>query len=201
MVLVCMAAGWYFFRGPGAAVLRNLTAREPAAAVAANGKDPPAPPAAAPVERPKAEAAPPPKAPAKPKMEQPPAPPPDRPREEQSLPKPLEQPQPPPRPPEQLAGLTFEKDILPIFQAKCVNCHNEDKKRGGLDVTSLAALRKGGESGPGVVAGALDRSTLWGAVNTNQMPPTPNKLNPAEKKLLQDWILQGARGGVPAARP
>lgn len=100
---------------------------------------------------------------------------------------------PPPMPQAQAAGVTFEQHVLPIFQAKCVNCHGAIKQKADLDVRTLAALRKGGDSGPSVVAGSLERSPLWESIVSNRMPPNRNKLTEAEKKVLQEWIVSGAR--------
>jgi hypothetical protein len=98
---------------------------------------------------------------------------------------------PPPRP--AAPPPTFRADIRPILQAKCVTCHGtSDKLKGGLDVRTVAAILKGGESGPALVRGEPERSPLWEAVATDQMPPGKVKLTPAEKEKLRRWIAGGA---------
>jgi predicted CXXCH cytochrome family protein len=42
----------------------------------------------------------------------------------------------------------FAATIQPILQAKCYSCHNEHKLKGGLDMSSIEKLLKGGEDGP-----------------------------------------------------
>jgi hypothetical protein len=91
--------------------------------------------------------------------------------------------------------LTYEKNILPIVQRSCVSCHSAMKKKGGLDLRSLAALVRGGDSGPGVKAGNPDDSPLLERVASNSMPPGPRKLTNVEKQLIRDWIASGAKGG------
>jgi hypothetical protein len=102
----------------------------------------------------------------------------------------------PPKPPmedPEVAGLTFEKHVLPILQARCSLCHNTVKRRGGLDVLSMAALLQGGESGPAVTPGSLEDSYLWEMLETDKMPPKQIKLPPEEKAVIRKWILTGAK--------
>ena len=72
-------------------------------------------------------------------------------------------------------GLTYEKDIKPLFQASCVRCHGEQRQRGGLRVDSLEAVMKGGDDGKMIVAGDSKKSLLAFAVaqvdNGTAMPP------------------------------
>ncbi len=112
----------------------------------------------------------------------------------------LEKPASPPVPPTPklsapTVAVTFQNDILPIFQAKCVSCHGADRKKikGGLDVRTVASLLRGGDSGPALVRGDPDKSLLWDSVSTNQMPPGKAKLTANEKAKIRQWILDGAR--------
>jgi hypothetical protein len=189
VAVICMGAGWFFFQGPG----RNLFAGNssdpaPSAAVAE------APHSAKPEREQKLVARPVENAPRP--NPQPNKPPPERP-EPQPMPKP---PPPPPFAPLGQPGLTFEKHVLPIFEAKCINCHGGGKKRGGLDVRTVAALLRGGDSGTSLVRGSPDKSLLWETVSTNKMPPGQNRLSPAEKKTIQEWIAGGARDNASAAQ-
>ena len=47
----------------------------------------------------------------------------------------------------------FQEDVLTIFRAKCLACHNESVKEGSLVLESAASILKGGDSGAGVVPG------------------------------------------------
>jgi len=42
---------------------------------------------------------------------------------------------------------TFQNDILPLLQAKCSRCHSDKVHKAELDLTTLAGILKGGESG------------------------------------------------------
>jgi hypothetical protein len=87
----------------------------------------------------------------------------------------------------------FEKDILPIFQAKCLLCHGGQKQKAGLDMRSRTALLEGGETGPAISPGSAEKSLLWIKVAANKMPPGKEKLSEAEKVLVHAWLEGGAR--------
>ena len=90
----------------------------------------------------------------------------------------------------------FEKDILPLFQAKCLRCHGADQRRAELDLRNRAAILRGGESGPAVAPGSPDKSLLWTKVIYNRMPPgKAEKLTDAERAPVRAWIEGGARDG------
>src|SRR5688572_28564668 len=109
------------------------------------------------------------------------------------------------------APVDFAKDILPIFRANCIACHNEKDREGELVLETPEAIRKGGETGPAVVAGkGLESLLLRVSAKLEKpfMPPRTNKvwaypLTPQELGLLKLWIDQGAKGegGGAAATP
>lgn len=91
----------------------------------------------------------------------------------------------------------FERDIRPIFQARCLECHGADKQRSGLRLEARTFLLKGGENhGPAVVPGKGADSVLLRAVAGQipdlQMPPKGERLTPAEMSVVRAWIDQGA---------
>ncbi|MEP7123210.1 MAG: c-type cytochrome domain-containing protein [Byssovorax sp.] len=94
--------------------------------------------------------------------------------------------------------LVFSDVLLPMLKERCVECHGPDQAKGGLRVDSFAALTKGGEHGPVMVAGRgggsslVERMTLP-AGNDERMPPD-NKPAPSndEIQLVRWWIDRGA---------
>ena len=60
----------------------------------------------------------------------------------------------------QQTGLTFAKDIKPLFDASCTRCHGEERQKGDFRTDSLAAVLKGGEDGKMVVPGKSAKSLL-----------------------------------------
>jgi uncharacterized membrane protein len=95
--------------------------------------------------------------------------------------------------------LVYEDMIVPVFEAKCLGCHNESRMKGEFSMTSFETILKGGESGhPGIVAGMADSSELYKRLilpedDDDRMPPkgkTP--LTQPETDLLKYWIQKGA---------
>ncbi|MBT6494814.1 MAG: c-type cytochrome, partial [Planctomycetaceae bacterium] len=89
----------------------------------------------------------------------------------------------------------FETDILPIFKAKCASCHNPRAKKAELDLTTLDAVAKGGESGELIVGGKPDDSLLYEMIHEGLMPPEDFKkpLTKAEIETISRWIQAGAK--------
>ncbi len=89
----------------------------------------------------------------------------------------------------------FEVKIRPVLAESCYSCHStEEKVRGGLVLDSREGIRHGGDSGPGVVPGDLERSLLWSALNWTddlEMPPK-QKLPDEVIEDFRQWILRGA---------
>jgi hypothetical protein len=90
--------------------------------------------------------------------------------------------------------VTFEKDIKPIFKQHCIGCHNADRPRGGLDLTTMAAVREGGTSGKAAVAGKPEESLLYllpAHLDEPKMPPGKAKIPQRQIELLRSWIAGG----------
>ena len=92
-----------------------------------------------------------------------------------------------------------EKDVLPIFQVRCVACHGKRRQEAGLDLRTRASRLKGGRSGPAVLPGDPDRSPIIRKIESGEMPPVEmqlaNSVRPptaAELQLLRRWIEAGA---------
>jgi hypothetical protein len=54
----------------------------------------------------------------------------------------------------------FQKEILPVLERRCFDCHGADKQKSGLRVDSRAALLKGGDFGAAIVPGDAAGSHL-----------------------------------------
>ena len=59
-------------------------------------------------------------------------------------------------------GNHFQGEIAPIITRRCLECHDEGTKEGGLDLTSRSSAMAGGESGPALKAANIysGRSTM-----------------------------------------
>ena len=97
------------------------------------------------------------------------------------------------------ARLVTERDVLPVFQMRCVTCHGKRLKEAGLDLRTRESRLRGGESGPAVVPGKPDESLLLKRVVAGEMPPAHLLMkfnvrppNSAEVELLRQWIVSEA---------
>ena len=93
--------------------------------------------------------------------------------------------------------------VEPIFSQKCMQCHNEKKKKGDFKMHNFDALMKGGKSGKALVPGDLEHSELMVRLmldNTDDkhMPPKgKSQLNKPEQDLLSWWVLHGTSQSIP----
>jgi len=102
----------------------------------------------------------------------------------------------------------FYQDVFPFLKANCISCHNKTTTKAGLNMETPELMKKGGDSGPGIVPGKSSESLLVEAsVHTEdlEMPPPNNKsgavnLSPAEISVLKTWIDQGAKASVQQER-
>jgi WD40 repeat protein len=91
--------------------------------------------------------------------------------------------------------INYQDHALPIFRNSCLGCHNPDKKKAGLDLSSYSAALAGSDNGPVINAGDPGGSKLYKAVTHAEdptMPPKKDKLPDKELELLRKWIAGGA---------
>ncbi|WP_010135431.1 c-type cytochrome domain-containing protein, partial [Ochrovirga pacifica] len=96
----------------------------------------------------------------------------------------------------------YKIHIQPILDAKCVSCHNTDKPKGGLDMSSIVAINKGGKHGGLWVAHQPEKSLFLERVHLplehkkHMAPDGKPQLSKEEIQLLTVWIQQGANDTV-----
>lgn len=89
------------------------------------------------------------------------------------------------------------QSAVSVLRVRCFGCHGEGQSlEGNLDLRSRSGILQGGDSGPAVVPGQPENSSIFQAVlRTGElsMPPKEqNKLAAAEIETLRRWIEQGA---------
>jgi len=94
----------------------------------------------------------------------------------------------------------FENEVQPLLKAHCFSCHGGEKKiKGGLRLTTRAALLKGGDSGPVILLDKPQESPLLEALQHNELKMPPRaKLPQAQIDILTKWVKMGvpyANGG------
>ena len=91
----------------------------------------------------------------------------------------------------------FENHVRPLLVARCYECHSEEagEQQGGLLLDRESGWINGGTTNAAVVPGNLEESLLIESVRYQnedlQMPPD-EPLDPAEVRLLEEWIRRGA---------
>ncbi len=94
--------------------------------------------------------------------------------------------------------LLWEDVAQPIFEERCNSCHNEGKAKGKLRLDSLAAILKGGETGPAIEVGKPKDSLILERVHMpldeeEHMPPKGKpQMTEEEIAALTFWIEKGA---------
>jgi mono/diheme cytochrome c family protein len=95
------------------------------------------------------------------------------------------------------AKLDFKRDVQPIFEQRCYECHGEKKQKSGLRLDRKAAVFQGGDSGkPAIIVGKSSESPLLQRLTSKDadeiMPPKGEPLSEAQVALIRQWIDQGA---------
>ena len=105
-------------------------------------------------------------------------------------------------PPAVKAKVSYKKDIKPLIEKSCLNCHGPKKRPKGkfrIDTRELAL--KGGYEGVAIIPGKSEKSPLIYYMNYQvvdyEMPPEGKKDYPKLTKeqigLVRAWIDQGAK--------
>lgn len=90
--------------------------------------------------------------------------------------------------------VTYEEHVLPILENRCFSCHNPDRRRGGLDLSTYANTLEGGSGGAVAMAGEPGTSRLLTTVSHDEepiMPPEGGKIPDAEIETIRKWIEGG----------
>ena len=87
----------------------------------------------------------------------------------------------------------FDKEIMPMFASRCVQCHGAGKPMGGLDLRSLQALLKGSSNGAVVMEGFSEKSVLIRKLASRSMPPpgTGQPLGDDQIEGIRKWVDKG----------
>ncbi|HQU47037.1 MAG TPA: hypothetical protein PK867_29810, partial [Pirellulales bacterium] len=89
-------------------------------------------------------------------------------------------------------GISFSKQIAPIFVGRCGNCHIRNT-RGGFSLATFASLKKGSEGGTVFTAGKGQGSRLVEVLQSGDMPRNGGPLKAEEIDLIAKWIDAGAK--------
>lgn len=96
-----------------------------------------------------------------------------------------------------MQAVDFSREVLPVLQRACFECHGAEEARGGLRLHEKTATFAGGKHGAVITAGKPDESELLRRVslprtNKEAMPRRGTPLTREEIAKLRDWIAAGA---------
>jgi uncharacterized membrane protein len=95
-------------------------------------------------------------------------------------------------------ALVYRDVVQPIFESKCISCHNADKLKGGLMLMDEKSILKGGKDGKLFVPGQPQLSLLLQRIHLppeekKHMPPSGKpQLTASEMAVLYQWIKEKA---------
>lgn len=95
------------------------------------------------------------------------------------------------------AGPDYFRDIQPILESRCYDCHQGTKAKAGLRLDKRATALQGGESdGPAITPFKPATSALLHRIRATDendvMPPKGERLTPPQIARLEQWIERGA---------
>ncbi|GAA4296374.1 c-type cytochrome domain-containing protein [Aestuariibaculum suncheonense] len=88
----------------------------------------------------------------------------------------------------------YDNVVLKVFEDKCIQCHNETKRKGGLSLISKQDILNGGDSGTTIKLGLSEESLLYKHTilpisDENHMPPEGKpQLSRDELWLIKYWL-------------
>lgn len=87
-------------------------------------------------------------------------------------------------------ALEWQTRIQPLLDAHCVKCHGPIEQKASLELDTLRALLKGGDSGAVVQPGRPEASPLYTVLAADSDPHMPPKkqLSPRDRELIREWI-------------
>ncbi|MBT8037832.1 MAG: hypothetical protein KJO21_09840 [Verrucomicrobiae bacterium] len=95
--------------------------------------------------------------------------------------------------------IVFERDLKPILEILCVQCHNATDAHlyAGLNLETRQSAMNTGVNRPVIIPGAPDKSRIVQVLKLDvqhptNMPPSPDKIRGIRLQILRKWILQGA---------
>jgi len=105
-----------------------------------------------------------------------------------------------------MAAADYESTVAPILKKNCVPCHSTANAQGKLALDSLAAIQRGGVSGPSLVPGKSSESGIYQRLvvedRTLRMPFGGKALAPELIAVIRDWVDgQDAAAPAPEAIP
>ncbi len=97
-------------------------------------------------------------------------------------------------------AVDFGKEIWPIVEERCVQCHGPKKQKGELNLSTIEGFQVGGENGPAIEPGDPEGSFFYTLTTLDEdhediMPAKGDPLTKEQTDLIKQWITDGADFG------
>jgi hypothetical protein len=89
-------------------------------------------------------------------------------------------------------AVSFADDIMPIFELRCVECHDADNTELGLRLDSWEGTMAGSDYGTVIEPGDSEGSVLVDMIASGDMPEDGDPVEPEELALIEAWVTEGA---------
>ncbi|MCA1964040.1 MAG: hypothetical protein LDL31_08875, partial [Prosthecobacter sp.] len=105
--------------------------------------------------------------------------------------------------PERTAELAAFAPVQAVLEANCVHCHGDNRLSTMPSIHDSRALAALVRAGGWITPGKPEASRFYQVVSfpdevPGAMPPTGHAIRAKERRVLKDWITQGAK--VPAGK-
>jgi len=93
-----------------------------------------------------------------------------------------------------LARQSLSQEVMRLLHGQCLSCHNAEKHKGGLLLSSRELLLKGGDSGLVFLESNPPASLLLKVLEPDADPHMPPKkqLSAQQLGIMKDWLVAGA---------
>jgi len=91
--------------------------------------------------------------------------------------------------------VTYQDAVRPLFLNSCLNCHNADKRKAGLDLSTYEATMDGSDNGKVVDTTDAEKSLLLKVLTHTEEPYMPqggDKLPDSQIAIIRQWIEASA---------
>jgi len=89
--------------------------------------------------------------------------------------------------------VSYAKDVRPILESRCGNCHMGEFASEGLNMETYESLKAGSQNGAIIIPGKAKESLLVKKILKGEMPKRGPKLTPGQVQIITDWINAGAQ--------
>jgi len=89
--------------------------------------------------------------------------------------------------------VSYAKDVRPILESRCSNCHMGEFTSADLHMETYESLMAGSQNGAIIIPGKAKESLLVKKITKGEMPKRGPKLTPEQVQIITDWINAGAQ--------